>query len=181
MRRQVFGVAVVGLVLAAITLGWAGAGFAQGATPTAGCPATSEDENEALVLRWHQEAINGHDPSVIDEIVAPDIVHHAGTLPDGVGPDSVRKVLDTLLTGFPDVRHTIDDTVTEDDIVVVRWTAEGTQTGEFQGYAPTGNPATWTGVNVYRIACGRIAEEWSEVDGIGRLQQLGVMATPMPE
>jgi hypothetical protein len=39
---------------------------------------------------------------------------------------------------------------------------------------------TWTGVNIYRLECGKIAEQWSELDGIGRLQQLGVLATPTP-
>ena len=60
------------------------------------------------------------------------------------------------------------------------WRAEGTHEGEFQGYAPTGNQVTWTGINVYRFECGLIAEEWAEVDGLGRLQQLGVLATPTP-
>ncbi len=73
-----------------------------------------------------------------------------------------------------------NDVVTEDDRVVVRWTATGTQTGEFQGIAPTGKKVTWTGVNIYRFECGKIAEQWSELDGIGRLQQLGVLATPTP-
>jgi hypothetical protein len=38
----------------------------------------------------------------------------------------------------------------------------------------------WTGITIVRFACGRIAEEWSAVDGLGRLRQLGVIATPVP-
>ena len=97
-----------------------------------------------------------------------------------MGLDHAKWVLGVLITGFPDVKHTIEDVIVKDDRVVIRWTATGTQTGEFQGIAPTGKQATWTGVNIYRFECGKIAEQWSELDGIGRLQQLGVMATPTP-
>jgi predicted ester cyclase len=78
------------------------------------------------------------------------------------------------------VKHTINDVITEDDLVVVRWTATGTHTGEFQGVEPTGKQATWTGVGIFRFECGKIVEDWSEVDGVGRLQQLGAIATPTP-
>ncbi len=153
---------------------------AQDATPAAACPATSEAENEAIARRWHEDAINGGDLAVIDEIVSSDVVHHAGTFPDGEGPDAVKTVLDALLAGFPDVRHTIEQVIASDDFVVTRWQAEGTHEGEFQGYAATGTPVTWTGINIFRIECGRIAEEWSEVDGLGRLRQLGLLGTPTP-
>jgi steroid delta-isomerase-like uncharacterized protein len=151
---------------------------AQEATPAA-CPETTEAENEATARRWHEEAINRGDLSVIDEIVAPDIVHHAGTFPDGVGPEAVKAVLGSL-SAFPDVRHTIEQVIASDEFVVIRFLAEGTQDGEFQGYPPTGEHATWTGINIFRFKCGLIAEEWSEVDGLGRLSQLGLLATPTP-
>jgi steroid delta-isomerase-like uncharacterized protein len=152
---------------------------AQSATPTT-CPTTTEEENAAIARRWHEDVINGANLDALDEITTDDIVHHAGTFPDGVGRDTVKGVLGALLTGFPDVHHTVDQVITQDDFVVIRWTAHGTHTGPFQGHAPTGKPVTWTGINIFRIACGRIAEEWSEVDGLGRLQQIGLPATPTP-
>jgi steroid delta-isomerase-like uncharacterized protein len=153
---------------------------AQSATPAAACSITTEAENEATARRWHDEAVNQHNPDVLDEIAASDIIQHAGTFPDGVGLDHAKAVLGFLITGFPDVKHTIEDVIIKDDRVVIRWTATGTQTGEFQGIAPTGKQVTWTGVNIYRFECGKIVEVWSELDGIGRLQQLGVMGTPTP-
>ena len=36
---------------------------------------------------------------------------------------------------------------------------------------------TWTGINIYRLECGRIAEIWSEVDALGRIAQLTGTAT----
>lgn len=152
---------------------------AQDATPAA-CPTTTVAENEALARRWHDDAINGGDLGVIDEIVSPDVIHHAGTFPDGQGPEAIKSVLGFLHTAFPDTHHTIEQVIASDNFVVTRWSAQGTQQGEFQGIAPTGKTVTWTGINIFRIECGRIAEEWSEVDGLGRVAQLTAAATPAP-
>ncbi len=150
------------------------------ATPSAACVETNEDENAAIALRWHEDVINAGDLSVIDEIAAQDIVHHAGTFPDGVGLAAVQSVLGALLTGFPDVQHTVEAVITDGDLVVTRWVAEGTHAGAFQGYEPTGQRVSWTGINIFRIECGKIAEEWSEIDGTGRIAQIAAGATPTP-
>ena len=60
---------------------------------------------------------------------------------------------------------------------MIRYRATGTHEGEFQGYAPTGKRVSWTGINIYRMECGRIAEIWSEVDALGRIEQLISTAT----
>ena len=168
MARSIVPVAVVlGLVLAGF--GTAVAEEAtQGPSPAAGCPTTSEEENEAIARRWHEEAINGHDLGVLDEIVAEDVVHDAATFQEDRGPEWSRRVLGALFGGFPDVRHTVDEVLTEGDLVALRWTATGTHEGEFQGLEPTGGQATWTGIIVYRMECGRIAAVRSEADGLGR-------------
>ena len=139
------------------------------ASPAAGCPATSEEENAAIARRWHEEVISNHDLAALEEILAPDAPQDSATFADNPGP---RAVLGALLAGFPDVRHTVEAVITDGDLVVVRYRATGTHDGEFQGYAPTGETVTWTGTNIYRIACGRIAETWSEVDALGRIAQM---------
>ena len=154
---------------------------AQGATPAASppaeCPTTTEDENAAIARRWHEDAITNHDLTVLDEILASDADHDSATFSDNPGP---RAVLGALFSGFPDVQHTIEAVITEGDLVVIRYRATGTHTGEFQGYAPTGKPVTWTGINIFRIECGRIAEIWSEVDALGRTAQLNGSAAATP-
>lgn len=88
---------------------------------------------------------------------------------------AVKRTLGLLLAGFPDHRSRLEQVVAEGDAVVVRWTATGTHEGEYLGIAATGREATWTGIDVFRIDCGRIAEVWSEADGIGLLRQLGAL------
>lgn len=172
---------LLAVLIALVLSGNGGVGQAQDATPAAspaaGCPTTSEEENAAIARRWHEDVINAQDLSVLDEILAPDVAQDSATFAENPGP---RQVLGALFTGFPDVQHEVDAVITDGDLVVVRYTATGTHEGTFQGYAPTGKPVIWTGINIYRIECGRIAETWSEVDALGRIEQMtgGGVATP---
>ena len=163
-------------------------GRAQDATPAgsppAGCAIMTEAEHATIARRWHEDAINTHDLTVLDEILAPNPAHDSATIADNPGP---RAVLGALLTGFPDVQHTIEAVITEGDLVVIRYRATGTHAGAFQGYAPTGKRVSWTGINIYRVECGHIAEIWSEVDALSRIAQLAgsepatpAVGTPTP-
>src|SRR5829696_6266185 len=169
------------VLMALVLLSHPVSGRAQDATPAgsppAGCAIMTEAENAAIARRWHEEAINTHDLTVLDAILAPNPAHDSATIADNPGP---REVLGALLTGFPDVQHTIEAVITDDDLVVIRYRATGTHAGEFQGYAPTGKRVSWTGINIYRVECGRIAEIWSEVDALGRIAQLAGSETATP-
>ena len=173
MRRLSVSLVVVSLLVIGALATVGRSTMAQEATPAAnpatGCPTTTADENAAIARRWHEDAINTHDLAVLDEILASDAGHDSATFLNNPGP---RAVLGALLTGFPDVQHTVEAVISEGDLVVIRYTATGTHAGEFQGYAPTGKSVTWTGINIYRLECGRIAEVWSEVDALGRIAQL---------
>jgi steroid delta-isomerase-like uncharacterized protein len=170
--------ALLALLIALVVAAFSGAGSLsaarQEASPvSADCPATTSAENEALIARWYEEAINGHDVTVLNEILAPDIAHESGAFPEQPG---VRVIMEALFTGFPDIQETMDEVISTGDTVVVRWTATGTHTGEFQGYAPTGKTATWTGINIFEIECGRIARVVTELDALSRLEQLGLVS-----
>jgi predicted ester cyclase len=157
-----------------------GSAGAQETTPELACPATTADEQAAIARRWFEDILNEANLAALDEIATGDFTYHSGALgemtADHVGP----AVLQPLLVSFPDVHYTIDQVLTGDDVVVLIWHAEGTQIGTHQGYAPTGKRATWTGINVFRFSCDRIAEQWAQSDGLGRLRQLGLVGTPVP-
>ena len=46
------------------------------------------------------------------------------------------------------------------------------------GIPATGKQITVTGLDYFRVATGKIAEMWQEVDQLGMMQQLGVIPTP---
>ena len=94
--------------------------------------------------------------------------------------DDVGSMMNDFLAAFPDLHYSFDFFVVQDDMVVERYTATGTQEGALGDLPPSGRQATWTGVNIFRIECGKIVEVWSEVDALSRNQQLAVAATPAP-
>lgn len=155
-------------------------GATPAASPAAGCPATTADENEALARRWY-EAINSANLDLLDDLLDVDASLHSPVFGVAAGREAVKRNLGFLRSGFPDVQNTVEEAIAEGDLVALRWSAVGTHQGEFQGIAPTGRQATWTGINLFRISCGRIIEVWAEVDSLGWLQQLGgVPGTPTP-
>lgn len=151
-----------------------------GASPVAGCPTTTEAANAAIARRWTEDMLNGRDLSVLDEIAAPDIVSDAPGYPTVHGRAAVKQSLQRgIFAAFPDVQDTTDQVVVQHDLVAVRFTGRGTDNGKLHGIPATGSHVTFTGINLYRIACGRIAAVWSEVDAVEQLQRIGALpATP---
>ena len=55
----------------------------------------------------------------------------------------------------------------------------GTHTGAFMGHPPTGRRFHAGGIDVFRIAEGKLVERWGQFDTLGMLQQLGLYR-PVP-
>jgi len=151
---------------------------AQDETPEAECVTTTPEENEALVTAYWEEAVWGKQGKIA-EIVAPDEIHHWGIAGTTEGFDAFSERWNLFVTAFPDLEFTVDLVAADGDLAATAWTATGTQAGEWQGIAPTNKEVSWTGINVFRIACGQIAESWGEADHIGLRAALGATDVPM--
>ena len=79
---------------------------------------------------------------------------------------------------FPDLEVRVDKQVAERDLVAVRWTASGTNTGTGNGIPATGRAVEITGTTLFRMDDGKIAEEWTCADSLGLRKQLGMMQPP---
>ena len=53
----------------------------------------------------------------------------------------------------------------------------GTQRGEFFGILATGKAVTMNGVDILRIAEGKIAEHWGSNDDLSLMRQLGAITS----
>ena len=145
----------------------------QDATPTSDLEA-----NKALARRFHDEIFEQGNLAAADEIVAPDFVWYSP--PDQtdptIGPEPVKEAATGFREFIPDVVLTDDDVIAEGDRVMIRWTATGTAQTE------TGPvPVSFTGVDIFRIEDGRLAELWQLIDDVGLEEQLSAgtaMGTP---
>ncbi len=151
---------------------------APAATP---CPDDSAEANIELTRRWAEEVWTGRALEVIAEILDPAAVHHGAAFPDVQGPEAIAEAVGRQLDTFPDMVITVEEAIDSGDLVAVRWTGTGTQEGELLGLAPTGHVANMTGINIYRISCGKVVESWSEMNMLQILQELresAAKATP---
>jgi predicted ester cyclase len=130
-------------------------------------------DGKGVALRLFEEAFNRGNLDVIGELVHPDLVYH---YPDGdiEGLEGARQLVIAMRSDFPDFHVTTEDVLAEGDKVVVRFTDSGTYEGGEFGAAATGKRVTWTGVDIFRIADGKIIEGWGVGDMLGLMRQLGV-------
>ena len=149
---------------------------AQEASPAAStpCPATTEEENEALVRRYIEEAWNQGNVAVLDEVWAatPDLKAPVTQL---TTRDDYKARILAFRSAFPDLRADVRFVLTEGDTVVIGVERTGTHRGEFDGIPPTGQTAAWTGIEMLRIACGRIVADWIEADALDLRRDLGII------
>lgn len=142
----------------------------------------SLEQNTALARRIFEVGLNEGDADAIAALTAPGFIDHDIHVETGIpgGPEDMRAALVAIRRGFPDIHVTIEDAFAEGDRVVVRNTWRGTHLGEFNGIAATGRPVEITGIVIWRIAGGLIAERWAVIDTLALLQQLGVVPAAVP-
>lgn len=143
------------------------------------------DANKAVVTRFVHEVQDQHRLDVVDEIFDPGYIDHASQdgAPLAVGSRAIagfRQFYGGMLRAFPDVRVHIDDQIAEGDLVVTRKTFTGTMTGELWGAAPTGRGFRFEVIDIMRVADGRIAEHWAELDMLALARQLGIRPPGQP-
>lgn len=135
----------------------------------------SVEENKTIVRRFLDEAWNKGDLTVVDEVMADDLVAHDPNFPGGGvrGRDAFKEQLQQARTGMPDARIEIEDVLGEGDRTVVRFTVYGTHLGELFGIPTSGRQVRAATLLVSRFAGARIVEEWAVRDMLGLLQQIG--------
>ncbi len=139
---------------------------------------SEEDENKAVVRRWI-EAYNHRDTQAEADARAPGYVAYA---PGGVGAldsEAWLQFSGSFVEAFPDIRLTVEDIFSEEDMVAARVAFRGTHRGEFQGIPPTGKEVAFSSMEFNRVVGGKVEEHWVELDLLGLMQQLG--AVPSPE
>jgi len=143
--------------------------------PYGGDPSVDTAMSRALVRRWFEDVLRGHDLAVMAELASPNVLVHPTAMPCEAGyytADGVKLWLGEHWSAFPDLMVVDEFTVASGDVVAARWHARGTSQGRFLGLAPTGRFVDYTGVSMYRIEDGHIAEIWETRNTLGIMRQL---------
>jgi predicted ester cyclase len=135
------------------------------------------EANKALIRRAYQVCIDGRQLERASEFYADDYVGHLGGLYEAHGPKGYQEAARGTLTAFPDAKEAPEEIIAEGDRVVVRHQYRGTHQAPFLGIEPTGKEISITVIDIYRVAGGKIVEEFSQIDLFGLLRLLGAAIT----
>jgi predicted ester cyclase len=114
---------------------------------------------------------------LITTLYFPNCTYHDSSAPFELpsGPDGIKQLITILRTAFGDMVLSIESIILEEDLVVVCWEMEGSNTGYLLTTPTTGRNVTVTGISQLRFNHGQVEEEWTNWDALGMLDQLGLV------
>jgi steroid delta-isomerase-like uncharacterized protein len=119
------------------------------------------------------------DASKVVADVSNEFMMHLPGMPP-LNAEQTEQFMAAWYNAFPDFAHERQHVITDGDKALVHVVGRGTHKGEFNGIPATGKPVTVEGFNLVRIENGKVAESWAQFDGLGLMQQLGVIPQPEP-
>ena len=136
-------------------------------------------ENEALISQI-LELINQRKLDAAFEFYAEDYIYHGPGGQELRGRDGIRGLWEVFLKAFPDLTSTVDDVISQGDKLVLRWTVQGTHTGEFLGIPASNKKISLPITEIFRIANGQLVEAWDQYDRMHLMQQIGAIPESAP-
>ncbi|MBP6235828.1 MAG: ester cyclase [Saprospiraceae bacterium] len=134
-------------------------------------------KNKEVVRQFYEEGWNNRNFEIVHQTHSEKWIHHDNSNPNdlGDGPEGNISRMKELVQAFPNLQFHIQDMVAENDKVVVRFLATGTQAGQFGPIPPTNKPVNMLGYITHRLEYGKIIEDWVVRDTYGLMIQLGVL------
>jgi predicted ester cyclase len=134
-----------------------------------------EADAQIIAARRYDTFWNTGDEALERTALAPNFVDN--TLPTGrpqgvAGPLAASKV---IRLAIPDIRCEIEQMIVAGDRVVTHLRFRGHFTGRFGQIQGQGQTIDFIATDIYRIADGRVAENWHIEDNLTLQQQLGLV------
>ena len=141
-----------------------------------GSLAAAQRDSQIQAARLYYAFWNTGEARYAQAALATDFVDR--NLPAGrpQGPEGPLFASKNFRAAVPDLRVTVEEMLVVGDRVVGRLHFTGHFTGRFHNTAGDGRAVDFIATDIYRIANGRIAENWHLEDNLTLLQQLGVIA-----
>lgn len=137
------------------------------------------DRQEAMVCMYVDSCWNQHKTISAQEFMSIDFTRNLNGITVAKGPMELEAYIKNFIRAFPTLKIKIDTMIQKDQQVVTTWTFQGTNTGEFAEYLPTGKKAIVSGVSLFLFnEEGRIIREDTYYNELYLLQQLGYTLTP---
>ncbi len=144
--------------------------------PAAAQQTSEQEANKAVARSFFEQVLDQGHLEKYAESHAPDFVAHGRT--QNVTLEGDMAAAREERKAVPDLRVKVNEIVAERDLVVVYWTASGTNTHEGMGLPATGKSFTEPGMTLFRFKAGKMIEEWGVWSMLSIMQQLGLLPQP---
>src|SRR5688500_8003744 len=114
----------------------------------------AEEDNETFIRRWFEEVWNQRSEAAIDEMCAEDIVANGLNDAEGNpirGIEAYKNLHRAFVSAYPNLKITVEDTISEGDKIAARCSVTGTHEGEGLGLAPTNQQVDFSGLVFVRL------------------------------
>lgn len=130
-------------------------------------------QNLGLIRRFFDEVCNKGNIAALDELAAGNVHLNDPAAHRKEGLHAYKELETLYCKAFPNKKVTIDDLISSEDKVIVRWTCKGVHAGDLQDIPATNRSFQISGISIYRITNNKIAEVWQTWDRLGLLEQIG--------
>lgn len=131
-----------------------------------------KDLAKKVIDKMFYEMWNLQKADIADQLFAKDFeIHYSVHILNDI--NEFKALLNHWFIGIPDLKHTIDDYITEGNKVVARWHGEGTHQGNFIDISPTDKLFYYGGITILELLPdGKIIKAWVYNDLTDSLSKL---------
>jgi predicted ester cyclase len=115
------------------------------------------EANKQFVRDHFEEFVNRKNSAIAYRNFTSDFVDHGGPFAEVVGQEATKRMMDGMYARYPDLQVSIEDIIAEGDKVVARNVWRGMD-------MTTGKRMVFTGIVIWRMADGRLAERWATLE-----------------
>ena len=141
--------------------------------PAAAQKPSEQETNKAVARSFFEQVLDQGHLEKYAESHAPNFVAH-GRTKDGTLEEDMAAAREERKAA-PDMHFKINEMIAERDLVLVYWTASGTNTHEGMGFPATGKSFTVPGMTLFRFKADKMIEEWGVWCILDVMQQLGLL------
>lgn len=127
------------------------------------------------------------DAGAAARVMGPDVACHQVVSEEPLTirrtPEEYADHVRDMISALSDLTFRVEDLISCEDRVYVRWRQEGRHTGPWEDVPASGRPLVEVGSATYRVAGGRIVEYWVQLDREGFARQVtrnAASAVPPP-
>ena len=111
-----------------------------------------------------EEIFNNRDLDKLDQYVSNDYVLHDAPPHIPKGKESIAAVVHMFNSAFSDFKVSLDELISEGDLVASKSTFVGTHSGKIFGMKATGKKIRMSSLTLVRIRDGKVYESWVKND-----------------